>query len=499
MRRLTAVELIAHLTDAESWQCWDSPAEIRTADPGYIAELAAASTRTGCDEAVVTGTARIGGHRVALVVGEFGFLAGSIGVAAAERVTRAVRRATADGLPLIATPASGGTRMQEGTTAFLQMIRITAAVTAHKAAGLPYLVYLRHPTTGGVFASWGSLGHLTFAEPNALIGFLGPRVYQALHHERFPDGVQTAENLHARGIIDQVVAPDSIGSVLASVLTVTRSPTSAAREPRLLNDFVGDRADAWDVIGRSRRIDRPGSRELLASAATDVVRLRSGGCDSGIIVALARFGGLPAVVIAQDRAAQVRSPMGTAALAAARHAVGLAEGLSLPVVSIIDTQGAELSRRAEEAGIAVEIAECLAALITTPTSTVSVLLGQGTGGGALALLPADITLAAQHAWLAPLPPEGASAIIHRDTGHAAELARVQGITAADLLASGAADAVIPELPDAADEPQAFCARVVVALHHALAELSGRDRQSLRAERMSRYDRIGDGVGLAHAR
>lgn len=93
------------------------------------------------------------------------------------------------------SPTSGGTRMQEGTPAFLGMVKVAAAVTAHKQAGLPYIVYLRHPTTGGVFASWGSLGHFTAAEPAALVGFLGPRVYEALYDRSFPEGVQTSENL----------------------------------------------------------------------------------------------------------------------------------------------------------------------------------------------------------------------------------------------------------------------------------------------------------------
>ncbi|MGY2061113.1 carboxyl transferase domain-containing protein, partial [Nocardia gipuzkoensis] len=134
-----------------------------------------------------------------------GFLAGSIGVAAAERIVAAVERATELGLPLLASPASGGTRMQEGTVAFVQMVKVAGAVAAHKAAGHPYLVYLRHPTMGGVFASWGSLGHITFAEPGALIGFLGPRVYEALYGRKFPDGVQTAENLYRSGVVDGVV------------------------------------------------------------------------------------------------------------------------------------------------------------------------------------------------------------------------------------------------------------------------------------------------------
>src|ERR1700742_337321 len=143
---------------------------------------------------------------------------GAIGVGAGERLTRAVERATAERRALIALPASGGTRMQEGTLAFLQMVKITGAVTAHRAAHLPYLVYLRHPSTGGVFASWASLGHLTLAEPGALIGFLGPRVYEALEGEPFPAGVQTAENLAAHGLGDAAVAPDQLGALVGQVL-----------------------------------------------------------------------------------------------------------------------------------------------------------------------------------------------------------------------------------------------------------------------------------------
>ncbi len=185
---MTAADLLAALLDAGTYRSWDAPPLDVRPGPGYAAELARARAATGADESVLTGEGLLGGHRVAVAVSEFGFLGGSIGVAAAERLTGAVERATAAGLPLIAAPASGGTRMQEGAVAFLQMAKITAAVAAHKAAGLPYLVYLRHPTTGGVFASWASVGHLTLAEPGALIGFLGPRVYAALAGAPIPAG-----------------------------------------------------------------------------------------------------------------------------------------------------------------------------------------------------------------------------------------------------------------------------------------------------------------------
>ena len=146
MSRIGALELRDALFDDGSFVSWDASALAIPMSPSYREELDGAAARTGLDEAVVTGEGRVFGRRVALVACEFDFLAGSIGVAAAERIVTAVHRATAEGLPLLASPSSGGTRMQEGTVAFLQMVKIAAAVELHKQAHLPYLVYLRHPT-----------------------------------------------------------------------------------------------------------------------------------------------------------------------------------------------------------------------------------------------------------------------------------------------------------------------------------------------------------------
>src|SRR3954471_21308801 len=218
--RLSAAELIDLVLDEGSWRSWDTPPVRAAATEEYAAQLAAAAERSGVDESVLSGEGLMRGRRVGVVMGEFAFLAGSIGRAAADRLVAAVERATREGLPLLAGPVSGGTRMQEGTPAFVQMVRITEAVAAHKRAGLPYLVYLRHPTTGGVMASWGSLGHMTVAEPGALVGFLGPRVYEALYGRPFPPGVQTAENLYAHGLIDGVVPTGEVADLLDRALTV---------------------------------------------------------------------------------------------------------------------------------------------------------------------------------------------------------------------------------------------------------------------------------------
>ena len=488
MSRISALELRDAVLDADSFRSWDiTPLDVGGSEE-YQRELAAAAAKTGLDESVLTGEGTVFGRRVALVACEFDFLAGSIGVAAAERITTAVARATAERLPLVASPSSGGTRMQEGTVAFLQMVKIAAAVELHKRAHLPYLVYLRHPTTGGVFASWGSLGHVTAAEPGALIGFLGPRVYEHLYGEPFPSGVQTAENLERHGVIDGVVPLDAVRSTLDRTLKVLADVAEPPPPPP--NSVPIPDVPAWESVVASRRPDRPGVGYLLRHGTSDRVLLSGTGRgeDATTLLALARFGGQPAVVLGQQRV--LGGLVGPAALREARRGMTLAAGLKLPLVLVIDTAGPALTVEAEQDGLAGEIARCLADLVTLDTPTVSILLGQGSGGPALAMAPADRVLAALHGWLAPLPPEGASAIVFRDTEHAPELAAAQGIRSADLLRSGIVDAIVPESPDAADEPLAFTRRLSATIAnelHALRSMPDADRL---AARLARYRRIG---------
>ncbi|MBV5246318.1 acetyl-CoA carboxyl transferase [Mycolicibacterium sp. PAM1] len=488
MSRIGALALRDAVLDEGSFLSWDHPPIPVVTSADYRAELTAAADATGLDESVVTGEGRVFGRRVALIACEFDFLAGSIGVAAAERITAAVQRATAEGLPLLASPSSGGTRMQEGTVAFLQMVKIAAAVELHKKAHLPYLVYLRHPTTGGVFASWGSLGHVTAAEPDALIGFLGPRVYEHLYGERFPSGVQTSENLQRHGVIDAVVPLEVLRATVDRTLKVVADapgPPPAAPEPEVLPDIP-----AWDSVEISRRPDRPGVSFLLRHGATERVLLSGTGQGESatMMLALARFGNQPAVVLGQQRV--VGGLVGPAALREARRGMALAASLKLPLVLVIDTAGPALSTEAEEGGLAGEIARCLAELVTLDTPTVSVLLGQGSGGPALAMVPADRVLAALHGWLAPLPPEGASAIVFRDVDHAPELAAAQGIRSVDLLRDGIVDAVVPEHPDAADEPRAFVERLSATIAVELHRLRFAPEAERSASRLERYRRIG---------
>jgi acetyl-CoA carboxylase carboxyl transferase subunit beta len=168
----------------------------------------------------------------------------------------------------------------------------------------------------------------------------------------------------------------------------------------------------------------------------------------------------------------------------------LADELKLPLVTVIDTAGAALSKEAEEGGLAGEIARCLADLVLLDAPTVCLMLGQGAGGGALALLPADRVIAAQHAWLSPLPPEGASAILYRTTDRAPEMAQNQGIRSLDLLRAGIVDRIVAEHPDAADEPTAYLARLAQVLEFELTGLVRRDPGTRLAARLMRYRHLG---------
>jgi acetyl-CoA carboxylase carboxyl transferase subunit beta len=228
----------------------------------------------------------------------------------------------------------------------------------------------------------------------------------------------------------------------------------------------------------TRRPDRPGAADLIRAAATDITALSEG----GLILALARVGGHRCVLAAQDRNTL---PHGPDMLRTAQRGLQLAADLRLPLITVIDTPGAELSPSAEEAGIAREIARCLLMLITLPVPTISVLLGQGTGGAALALLPADRVLAAEHAWLSPLAPEGASEIIYRDTAHAPELADRQGIRSADLAAAGIVDRIVAET--GADELIPDLGRLLAA---EIASLTGTDDVARLSRRQRKYRRLG---------
>lgn len=486
VERISTEAVLTALLDAGSWHSWDLPGWL-SADVEYAKQLTRAAERSGADESIRTGRGSIGGTPVAVVAGDFDFLAGSVGVAAAERLVAAVERATAEGLPLIGLPTSGGTRMQEGTPAFLRMVPIAAAVAAHRAAGLPYLVWLRDPTLGGVMATWGSLGQVTAAAPGATVGFLGARVFATMNPgAQFPAAVQTAEHAADVGVIDAVVTLTELRGWCATLLAAVTAtgaatpgvPAGNVSRAGLANglgpgpgELPEELPDAWTCVAATRQADRAGAGELIEAAATDVTVLHGTGegeRGDAVLLAVARIGGRGCVIAAQDRAAG--EPLGPAALRTARRGYRLAQEWGLPLVTVVDTEGAEVSATAEEGAMAGEIARSLAELSRLEVPVVSVLLGSGCGGGALAMLPADVLIAAADAWVTPLPPEGAAAILYRAVDRAPDMARTQHITAAELAHSGVVDVLVPSPATGvpAETQAAFIEAAAQALQEAVS-------------------------------
>ena len=186
--------------------------------PGYKDKLDKATAATGENDAVICGTAKINGQECAIFVMDSRFMMASMGYAVGEKITRAVERATNENLPVILFTCSGGARMQEGIISLMQMEKTSAALKRHSDAGLLYVTVLTDPTTGGVTASFAMLGDIIIAEPQALIGFAGPRVIEQTIGEKLPEGFQRAEFLLEHGFVDQIVKRENMKPVLGRIL-----------------------------------------------------------------------------------------------------------------------------------------------------------------------------------------------------------------------------------------------------------------------------------------
>ncbi|MGT2732010.1 acetyl-CoA carboxylase, carboxyltransferase subunit beta [Streptococcus ruminantium] len=220
--RITAQERLSLIVDEGSFE--ELFTGIETTNPlnfpNYLEKLAENREKTGLDEAVLTGLARIGGQKVALGIMDSNFIMASMGTVVGEKITRLFELAIAEQLPVVLFTASGGARMQEGIMSLMQMAKISAAVKRHSNAGLFYLTVLTDPTTGGVTASFAMEGDIILAEPQTLIGFAGRRVIESTVRETLPDDFQRAEFLQAHGFVDAIVKRQDLPTTIGKLLRI---------------------------------------------------------------------------------------------------------------------------------------------------------------------------------------------------------------------------------------------------------------------------------------
>jgi acyl-CoA carboxylase subunit beta len=416
---------------------WD--AEVTGGDPlawpGHRDRLAALdgeSVRTGRTE------------HYALIEGRFEVLGGSMGAAAGERVVRAYDRAADAHLPVVVVTRTGGARLQEGMVALVQLARTADAARRHRDAGLLSVAIHEHPSTGGVLISYGAAADLRAAHAGATLGFAGPRVAEAALGRPRPEGSHTAESAFDHGLIDAVLEPGTERAWLDLVLGRTEAPLPTRPLPAW-TDPGGQ--GAWAEVRRARVDGRPTGIDRAARLCTSWVELA--GIDPTIRAGLAAVAGRRVVVVATDRYAGAGRP-GPDGYRLARRAFALADRLGLPLVTLVDTPGADPSAEAEAHGLAGELAATFAAIGGLRVPTVSVCVGEGGSGGALALSHCDRLLVQEHAVFSVLGPEGAAAVIARDPTQAPAVSERLGLTSGDLDRLGIVDEVILEGQEALD-------------------------------------------------
>ncbi|GAA4563475.1 hypothetical protein GCM10023176_07510 [Micromonospora coerulea] len=528
--RVDAPARVAQLVDPDSFTALpDRAVEV---DPigfvdalPYPHRLTAARAATGLDEAVVCGTGAVGGHRIALAVMDFRFLGGSLGCAVGELITRTAEQALAEEIPLVLVTASGGARMQEGALSLMQMATVSQAVAGLREAGVLTVSVITDPTYGGVAASFATNTDVVLAESGARLGFAGPRVIRQVTGAALPAGFQTAEFLLRRGHVDLVVPRHALRGRLTALLAAARAGRSNRRplvprqeparrppavagvpRPEPAADVPPDPADgaardAWDTVRTARHPGRPTTLDYLESAFDGFVELhgdRLGADCPAVVGGLARLYGRPVMVVGHQKghttAELVARNFGMASPAGHRKALRLmrlAARLGLPVVTLVDTPGADPGVAAEEQGQAAAIAENILALSVLPTPIVAVVTGEGGSGGALALAVADRVLMLEHAVYSVISPEGCAAILWPDSSAAPQAARALRLTAPDLCRLGVVDEVVPEPPPAAHHDPAAAAELLArAVAANLAPLLDVPPATLVRRRRQRFRRYG---------
>ncbi len=516
--RVHSYRRIEMVTDAGTFFEWDAKMEDSNPlnFPGYEKKLAAAREKTKLNEAIVIGHACIGGYPVVLGVCDARFLMSSMGHNVGEKITRAVEQATNEKLPVILFACSGGARMQEGIISLMQMAKTAAALKRHHDAGQLFISVLTDPTTGGVTASFAMLGDIILAEPGALIGFAGPRVIEQTIGQKLPEGFQRSEFLLEHGFVDKIVERKDLKKCLAQILKLhggknigevskEESGQNYRTEETSLkavkeNGKPGVKAvirSAWDSVLISRKADRPAASDYIEALFDDYMEFHGDRYfkdDGAVIGGIASFHGIPVTVIGQEKGKttkdNIKRNFGMPSPEGYRKALRLmkqAETFGRPVICFVDTPGAFCGMEAEERGQGEAIARNLMEMSGLKVPVLSIVIGEGGSGGALAMAVANEVWMMENAVYSVLSPEGFASILWKDSKRAGEAAKVMKITASELKELGVIERVIAEKEPASFETMPEIKEEIVKAMEEFFERWGHmDKEAVSA---SRYDRF----------
>ena len=506
---VTARERIELLVDKETFR--ENYKYVKTVEPlsfsrrnRYRKFLEQDQNRTGLTEAAVAGKCRIGDVETMLIVLDFGFMGGTMGSVVGEKVSMAFENAARRGIPAVAVVSGGGVRIQEGVLSLMQMAKTVTAANRLRDEEVPLIVVLANPSTGQAYASFANLADVILAEPGSLIGLSPLRTLREVSKMPLPLDAHTAEAHVGHGLLDNVVDRENLQPRIASILQIlTAQKHGKSNHKNLLKSEPEecDEVEPWEAMTVARNLERPQASSYFRSILDPFIELRGdrlNSDDRSVVIGIGFMDGLAVAVIGQQRRTLVegeRYHVFPDGLRKAQRLIDLASRFKLPLVTLIDTQGADPGLEAEEQGIGNAIARTLSSMLTVPTPMVSVVIGEGGSEGALALGLSDRILMQQFAIYSPISVNHTLGAAHHDHMLDREAAEALMLTAHDCLELGIADEVVPE-PDGGShvDPHEASTVLQTAILTNLFQLSKMSEGKLLKKRYKKFRRMGEGSG-----
>ena len=469
----------------------------------YDEQLTENQDRTGLTEAAVTGICRIGGRNVMLVVLDYGFMGGSMSSVVGEKVALAFELAARRTLPVVALVTGGGPRTQEGVLSLMQMAKTVTAVNKLREVAAPFISVLSNPSTGQAYGSFANLADLIIAEPGSVVGLSPIRTIIEATGQQLPPDAHTAEHHLRQGLLDSVVDREQLRERLIHLLNLLMEPEGirlSRREVSRLPAVAAEDTQTWESLNAAAHYERPDALYYMRHILENFFEIcgdRVSSDDRTVVGGIGLLRGHPVAAIGQQRSHSHDSDRGRYllhpdGLRKAQRIIGLAARFNLPLITLIDSQGADPKLESEEQGVGNAIAGSLSMMLDAPTPLVSVIIGEAGNEAALALSLSDRILMQQYAIYSPISLHHTVGGPSRERYLTREAAEALMLTARDCQELGIIDQVVPEPAGGAhNDPRHAATDLELAIYKHLAEVSRQSTGKLVKQRYRKFRQMGE--------
>ena len=468
----------------------------------YPKRLSQDQSRTGLTEAAVTGRCTIAGYKATMVVLDFGFMGGSMGSVVGEKVALAFEMSAKGEHPLIALVSGGGVRIQEGVLSLMQMAKTVAAANLLREKQVPFIVVLSNPATGQAYASFANLADVILAEPGSLIGLAPMKTLREASKRPLPLDAHTAEAHLSHGLLDNVIDREELKDKLHIILDMLSPQRSSKSSNKGVGKMGTTNAQRSIEVGQSleiaRHAERPSAQSYIRLIVDSFIELRGdrvSGDDRTIVGGLGYVHGERVMIIGQERDGFGEKdlyhtyPEG---FRKARRLIDLAARFKLPIITLVDTQGAHPGLESEEQGVGNAIATTLSLMVEVPSPILSVIIGEGGSEGALAMGIADSILMQEYAIYCPISPGETVSRLHRNSTRQRQEAQALALTANDCMVLGIIDEIVPEPEGGAHtNPEQAAQKLKQAIARHLGQLMNISSKKLVSRRYKKFRRMGE--------